>query len=888
MRIPRFIAALLITLPLCTPASAALSKAGDTVEGRISSANAAIHEIQLTAGQFFHAQVNGIRMSVELTDATGRALGPAGRTAAAIVQESGTHRLKVRTSAPTVQRYLLTVNTWRPSRPDDTARMEAIGVLTEGYREAERATSQSRAKAIELYRSAREKAASIADTWLEARCLLAESLVHSALGATDAALLSLSDAMRVYRARGDRGGEVYAMNQAALLHAYRSEFTTAFDYYHQAIAHWKEKGDQAREREVRRNLAIAHAMAGNLQTAIETYQLVLTGFRESGDRYNEAVTLVQISDFYLNLGDYEQAIRYATQALPMHRAHLDKTAEVHTLTNLGESVAGQGKHAEALAHFNKAMEVGSAAGLGWLHVNTQALAGASEEALGRISRAESHFQEALAPMRAHGNRDGSSRLLTRLGLLALRQGRLEEAAENLKDAANLAEGLPDGVAKAYSQTALARLARKQGKAIEAREQALAALEIIEHSRIRVDDKTLRATFLASRAASYDLAIDLLLENKDTAGAFAVLQRFRARSLADMLAKNNQQAEAPTPASPHDMRPDTALLSYHFGEERSWLFILTREGIAARPMSRAGVLEADVRLLRDLLAQPSRATLGRYVQTAFDLFRACIGPALPSLTGKKRLAIVADGPLHYLPFEALLTETPKQLAYHSLPYLLERWNVSYAPSATAFATLQRRADAASKGLDLVAYGDPAGDLPAAADELRTISSVFPSGRALVFPGAQASKQAVMQSAHLAGARRIHFATHGVLGEGSSATSGLLLANNALLSASEILRQRWNADLVVLSACRTGLGPKLRGEGILGFTRAFHFAGVASVAVSLWPVSDESTAALMGEFYQRLSRGEGKSEALRQAKLSLLRSGPFAHPYYWAPFVLSGKI
>jgi len=886
VRFPPSSAALLLALPFCAEATAALSKAGDTVEARISSANAAIHELQLTAGQFFHAQVNGIRMTVELSDGAGRVLWPAGRTAAAIVKETGTHRLKVRTSAPTVQRYLLTVNTWRNSQPDDGVRLGAIGVMSEGYREAERATSQSRAAAIALYRSAREQAASINDTWLEARCLLAESLVHSALGATDAALLSLQDALRIYRVRKDRGGEAYVLNQAALLHAYRSEHAVAFDYYQRALAYWREKGDGAREREVLRNLAIAYALAGNLQTAVETYQDVLRGFRKAGDAYNEAVTLVQLSDFHLNLGDYEQAIAYANLALPMHRAHQDKTAEAHTLTNLGESLAGQGKHAAALGSLEKAMEIERAAGLGWLHVNTQALAGASEEALGRTEKAEGLYREALGPMRAHGNRDGSSRLLTRLGLLALRHGRLEDASEQLQEARQLADGLPDGVAKAYALTALAMLSRKQGRIAEAWEQALGALDVIEQSRIRVDDRHLRATFLASRGASYDLAIDLAMDRKDTAGAFAILQRFRARNLADMLAVNHQDAMRETPALPAAMPATTALLSYHFGQERSLLFVLTREGIAVKPLPQAGAIEPKVRELRALLGQPSRATLGRYVQASMEMFRICLEPVLPLIAGKKRLAVAADGPLHYLPFEALLTRQPETMAYHSLPYLLERWNVSYAPSAASFLALQRRAVSAT-GHELIAYGDPKGDLPGAAGELREIAKAFPAGRALVFPGAQANKQAVLQSAPLTEARRIHFATHGMLGEGSSATSGLLLANGVLLSASEILRLRWNAELVVLSACETGLGPRLRGEGILGLTRAVLFAGAASVAVSLWPVSDESTVTLMADFYRRLSRGESISEALRQAKLSLMRSGAFAHPYYWAPIVLSGK-
>lgn len=880
-------AALFVMAAVSAAPPAALEKAGDAVEGRISSSSAAIHELHMEAGQFFFAQVNGIRMTLELLDPSGKGLWPAGRTAAAILTEPGTYRLKVRTFAPTVQRYILTVNHWRASRPNDTIRLEAIGVLSAGFHEAEQATVESRRRAIGLYRDARQQAASIQDTWLEARCLLSESIVQSALGQTEAALAALNEAIRIYRSRGDRGGEAYALNAAALLYAYRSEHARAFANYEQALAYWREKGDRGREAEVLRNMAIAHAAAGNLRAAVETYQEVLAHFRSANDRYNEAVTLVQLSDFYLNLGDHQQALAYARQALPLHRAHLDKTGEVHTLTNIGEALAGQGKHAAALDYFHRAMRIGRESGLGWLHVNTQALAGASHEALGAPERAGELYRQALGPMQAHGNRDGASRVLTRLGLLALRRGALDEAGQFLGEAHELAKDAAGGTAQAYARTGLARLAWRRGDGRAARQHTDAALALIEQSRVRVDDKNLRATFLASRAAAYDLAIDLLMEKQETAAAFAVLERFRARGLMDLLGNNNQASQAPAqPASLPGFPRRTALIAYHFGEERSWMFVVTQDGVVARPFPQASAIDGHVRRIRALLSQPARAAMGRYVQAAAGLFRICLEPAMPLLSGKQHLVIVPDGPLHYLPFEALLTATPPDLAYSRLPYLVERWNVTYAPSATAFLALQTKTPPA-RGPELVAFGDPKGDLPGAATELTVISKAFPTGRTLLFPGPQASKKAVLESAPLRRARLVHFATHGLLGEGSAASSGLLLANNAFLSSSEILRQKWNAELVVLSACETGLGPRLRGEGILGLTRAFLFAGVSSVAVSLWPVSDESTVTLMGDFYRRMSRGEPKSEALRQAKLALIRSGIFSHPYFWAPFVLSGQ-
>jgi CHAT domain-containing protein len=112
-------------------------------------------------------------------------------------------------------------------------------------------------------------------------------------------------------------------------------------------------------------------------------------------------------------------------------------------------------------------------------------------------------------------------------------------------------------------------------------------------------------------------------------------------------------------------------------------------------------------------------------------------------------------------------------------------------------------------------------------------------------------------------------------------------DGLLQVYEIFNLKLNADLVVLSACKSGLGKKVRGEGLIGLTRAFMYAGAPSVVVSLWSVVDRSTASLMVKFYETLNQAGDKAEALRQAKLKMIQNPLYAHPYYWAPFVLIGS-
>jgi CHAT domain-containing protein len=146
------------------------------------------------------------------------------------------------------------------------------------------------------------------------------------------------------------------------------------------------------------------------------------------------------------------------------------------------------------------------------------------------------------------------------------------------------------------------------------------------------------------------------------------------------------------------------------------------------------------------------------------------------------------------------------------------------------------------------------------------------------------------------RYLHFATHGLLDEQSPLSSALALTppgdaaegrDNGLLQAWEIFeRVRLDADLVVLSACQTGLGKEMGGEGLVGLTRAFQYAGARSVLASLWSVADTSTADLMTKFYSFLRHGRSKDDALRRAQVALIKSAEYSDPFYWAPFVLTG--
>jgi CHAT domain-containing protein len=291
-------------------------------------------------------------------------------------------------------------------------------------------------------------------------------------------------------------------------------------------------------------------------------------------------------------------------------------------------------------------------------------------------------------------------------------------------------------------------------------------------------------------------------------------------------------------------------------------------------------------------------------------------------------VVPDGPLWEVPFEALLTEPAPAGRFASFPYLLRRFTVAYRVSAARGAARQ---GPPTEGAQLVAFADPPAPghgttaasagveravfregvrwslppLPCARREARDSAAVFGSRRAQVHAGAGAVESRVKSDPEVARARYLLFSTHALVSHTMPSQSALVLSlagdgdEDGLLQAYEIDRLQLSAELVVLSACETALGQNVRGEGLLGLARSFFHAGARRLLASQWRVADCSTARLVTDFFRRVRAAEIRTaakedaarggpdlaDALRRAKLRLL-DGAFAHPYYWAPFVLVG--
>jgi CHAT domain-containing protein len=423
--------------------------------------------------------------------------------------------------------------------------------------------------------------------------------------------------------------------------------------------------------------------------------------------------------------------------------------------------------------------------------------------------------------------------------------------------------------------------------------------------------------------------------------------------------------------------DTVLLEYSLGREQSYLWAVSTTSVTLRQLPARDKLDALAMALRDKIVPqslrrslldagaPTRglleerglalsnnattANVSAFAETSNALYRDTVAP-VASMIANKRLLVVADGALNYVPFESLVTATGGGGDYSTLPYLVKTNEVAYAPSASVVAAIRQQAaggaaansrglllvadpifDAADprakilQGAGAVASGAQSGEMLAvnsAVADLTGASNAAGGGsgsniRLARLNGTRAEAQQIAAFARTSGLapdiwldldasenkvkttdvskyRILHVATHGLLNTERPQFTGVVLSlvgnrdGDGFLRTDEIFNLRLGSPLVMLSACETGLGRERRGEGVIGLTRAFMYAGAPTVGVSLWSVSDKSTADLMTDFYKRLlaKQSPAPSAAMRAAQVAMIEGKTYSAPFYWAPFVLVG--
>jgi len=756
--------------------------------------------------------------------------------------------------------------------------------------------------------------------------------VYGHVGDYPQAFATAELALTVARELKDRLSEGRIQGQLARFHSALSAYTRAIEHYQQAIDLARQMGDKASEADQLKGLADILAASGKPKQALESVDQALAITRERNNKWTQARYLVSKATIERSLGETAKALETSSEAQRLAHEMADDFGEADGALRSSELEWQLGRKAQARERAQHALTLARGGGAKLLEAR-------SLNALARMERQSNQGTEALAHDEAALAIAGQIHLPELLwsshaGLadthfaaarseLALPHYRLAiEALEKMRARLSRAEDRARYLSdkREIYQRAISVLVRLHAQ-YPARGYDAEAFHFAERAKARSYLETI-AESRGDRAVGADLTT--LAREQDLRGRISSIQtrlatapaaasvRATVPSLHRELAQAEQehdlflwQQAKVAAGGVQNLQPlglaevqgrlgmRRVLLEYALGEGESFLFAVSARRLRIVRLPAVAQITRAVREVRAAITEsPSTLRLGAFAVAAQGLYRDLVHPATPLLANQLELVIVPDGILHYLPFEVLLTAAPAgALDVTNLPYLLRVRTLSYAPSMSVLAALES-IPRSSRGAKLLGYGDPlpAGQLPYSRRKIAEIAKLFPD--ATVRTRAEATEASFKKDPALANYTVLHFAVHGLLHPSRPPLSALALSRDggpedSLLQVYEIVNLKLGADLVVMSACETALGENLPGEGLAGLAQSFIYADGASVAASLWKVEDAATAGLMVEFHRQRRATLNSASALRQAKLAHIRGSRYAHPYFWAGFVLSGR-
>jgi CHAT domain-containing protein/tetratricopeptide (TPR) repeat protein len=774
-------------------------------------------------------------------------------------------------------------------------------------------------RAIDALTLALDSARQINDPWVEGWPHQYLGELYSSLGEPEAALKHYTQALALWRKAGDPAAIAAALTTMGGLHLAAKNLPAALDHLSQALEIGVRHNIQGRQARVLTLLGNAHREAGDLRRALDEYRRALPLWRGISDRGGEAIALLEMGETLYRLGDYAPALDHLQQALPLRRAVADREGEAATLYHLARVERALGRFDAAREHASGALSLIEAVRASVRSLDLRASYTATVQDyfalyIDLLMRADErepqggHAAEALTVSeraRARSLLDalGEARFDIRAGVDAELLARERRARQLLND-------------KAAYQT------RLLGGSPSPEQKAAAAAEV----QAALAEFQAVAAAIRSRSPRY--------------AALAFPQPLTLAAIREQV-----------------LDDDTLLLEYALGEERSYLWAVTRDSLETFTLPPRAEVEAAARRAYELMAATRHSAEAEpdarrrklaaganagWQAAAAELRRMVLPDALR--LGRRRLLVVAQGALQFVPFGAL------PLRGSRAP-LVVKHEVVYSPSASTLAVMRQELKGRARAPKAVAiFADPvfsaddprlkvaagapqsglreaAGQARAglSADLERAVSDVsdgasdgdagyefrrllatrYEAERIASFAGAKgvlkaldfAANRALALSPELSQYRIVHFASHAFINDRHPELSGLVLSlvdergqpQDGFLRAHELFNLKLPAELVVLSACRTGLGREIRGEGLMSLTRGLMYAGAARVGVSLWAVEDRAAAQLMTLFYRRLL-GPGRltpAEALAAAQAEMWRSRRWSAPYYWAAFGVQGE-
>jgi CHAT domain-containing protein/Tfp pilus assembly protein PilF len=803
-------------------------------------------------------------------------------------------------------------------------------------------------KALEKYNEALPLQRVVGDRSVEATTLNGIGSVYWSLGETQKALEKFNEALPITRAVGDRRGEALTLSNIGVVYRSLGEMQKALEKYNEALPLSRAVGDRIGEARTLNNIGVAYRSLGEMQKALEKFNEALPIFQAVGNRSGEAAALNSIGRVYLSLEETQKALEKFNEALPLRRTVGDRIGEAITLNNLGAVYWSLGEMQNALEKFNEALPITRV--LGDRNGEATALLGIArvEQKRGNLTQARKAIELAVDLIESLRTNIVSQEL--RASYFASRQEFYETYIGVLMQMhkKNSAAAF-DAAALAVSERARARSLLELLEEARADIRQGVDSSLLERERSLQQRLNARAAAQARLLNRKHTPEQAAASAKEIAAITAEYEEIRAQIRARSpryAALTQPQPLGLTEIQQQALDEDTLLLEYMLGEKRSY-WLVTQRSIDSYELPPRAEVEAAARRVYELLTvRPKRGAPPdtQFISQAEALSRMLLGPVAPRLTGK-RLVVVAPGALSYLPFAALPAPEDEKRPAGDYEPLIAKHEVVSIPSASVLSIIRREMVGRQRAAKSVAVladpvfeesdprlesaknGNSSGETPAASTtdaenselmrairtmnfpdarvgftrlpfsryEADSVIALTPKGTGLKATDFNASRDLAL-SQQLSQYRIVHFATHGLLNSERPELSGLVFSlidqkgkpQDGFLRLHEIYNLQLNADLVVLSACETGLGKEIKGEGLIGLTRGFMYSGAPRVVASLWNVDDLATAELMKLFYQRMLKdGLTAGAALRAAQLEFSRQKRWASPYFWAGFVLHGE-
>lgn len=927
-----------------------------------------------------------------------------------VVEETGSYRLEVRApdKNSAVGRYEARIEEIRAATEQDRTRIPALRAFTEGELLRAEGTAGSERRAIEKYEVALSGFRAAGDHNGEVMILKSIAAAHLDLGETQKAFDYHDRILAFFQGAGDRDGEASALNDIAQVYLSRGEFQMALDCFGRALPIFQAIDDRTKEARTLRIIGHVYAEIGEVQKAIEYFKQALPIFHAVGDKAREALTLYNLGFSYRISGKPQTALDYLNRALPLFQALGDRGTEGSTLIEIAYTYNTLNEKRKALDLLERVRQLFKTLNDATGEAYALDVIGVVYGDLGERQRALEYFNQALSIWRTDRDRSGEFMTLYHVARIERAGGNLATSLIRIEAVLNHVEAQRGKISSQelrasyfasqrelyeFDISLLMQLHRQrpleghEASALQVSERARARslLELLTEARANIRQDIDPALLDRERVLQQPLTakIERLMQLRSNAPSKEQAEAVRNEIATvereiETLTAAYQQVQAqirvkspryaaltqPKPLNLKEIQelldPDTLLLEYALGEEQSYLWAVTPTTIQSFVLPKRAEVEAAAKRVYRLLTARSRQVAGETAEAKQVRIRqadaeypkaaaALSGMILKDVSaqlGRKRLLIVADGALQYIPFAALPDPASinNMRAVVNSPLLINH-EVVNLPSASTLAVLRQDLSGRRPAAKAVAIlADPVFDkddmrvkttgtapklttqspssnasaltrdieramedldgnprfpplrLAAAQWEADEISKLVPARERMQALDFAANRQTAT-SPELGEYRIVHFATHAFNNSAHPELSGMVLSlvnkrgepQNGFLRLSEIFNLKLPVELVVLSACQTGLGKEVAGEGLIGMTRGFMYAGAPRMVVSLWSVDDRATSVLMARFYKRMIEGEKQppSAALRSAQIEMWKNPGRKAPYFWAGFIFQGE-